>query len=471
MKLNVTLRLKLSNTPGSLAGVLGKIAEQEGTLGAIDLVNVSRKFTIREVMVGIADREHLERVLSSLGDMPGVEVLQVTDRVFLKHQGGKIEVTAKRQLAGIEDLALIYTPGVARVAEAIAQNRDLAYQFTMKSNTIAIVTDGTAVLGLGDIGPEAGLPVMEGKAVLFKKFADINAVPLCLGVHSVEEIVATVVACAPAFGGINLEDIAAPKCFEIEDQLKKCLDIPVFHDDQHGTAIVALAGLTNALKVVGKELEKVKIVLSGAGAAGTAIAKLLLRSGARDVVVCDRGGVISSERKDLKGHKKWLADHTNFKNITGSLKEALVGADVFIGVSAPNLLEREDVLHMARSPIVFALANPEPEILPDKIYDLVGVVATGRSDYPNQINNVLAFPGVFKGALESCARLINEEMCLAASQALASVVNEDELSEEYIIPSIFQENLSQVVAQAVSKASRQTGACKISDENSVFFNL
>lgn len=460
MSLNVTIRLKLLNQPGTLAKVLAVIAEEGGNLGSIDLVSAASDYVIRELMVWFYDRENLAGLINALEEIAGVRVVQVADRVFTKHLGGKIEIKAKREIQGREDLALVYTPGVARVSQAIAGDPEMAYRLTMKGNSVAIVTDGTAVLGLGNIGPQAALPVMEGKALLFKKFAGIDALPLCLDVHSPKEIIDTVVACAPAFGGINLEDIAAPQCFAVEEELSRRLDIPVFHDDQHGTAVVTVAGLLNALRVVDKRIDKVKIVVSGAGAAGVAIAKMLLSTGARDIVVCDRKGAIGRDDMPNIDSKKWLALHTNERCVRGGLREVIEGADVIIGVSGPGLLHREDVLRMAEKPVIFALANPEPEIDPIEILDIAGVIATGRSDFPNQINNVLAFPGIFRGALDCHARMINDEMCLAAAHVLADMVAPGQLSPEYIIPSVFNEDVCPAVARAVRQAAQSTGVSR-----------
>ncbi len=460
MSLNVIIRLRLSNRPGTLARVLAAIAEEGGSLGSIDLVSASSTHIVRELMVRLNNRDHIGDLVKVLDGLPGVEVIRVKDRVFLKHLGGKIEIKAKRDIQNREDLSLVYTPGVAKVSEVIAQEPELAYRLTMKGNSVAIVTDGSAVLGLGNIGPEGALPVMEGKVVLFKKFAGIDAIPLCLSVKEPEQIISAVVAAAPSFGGINLEDIAAPKCFEVEERLTQMLDIPVFHDDQHGTAIVVLAGLLNALKVVDKELPNVKIVISGAGAAGVAITKILISAGAQDIIVCDSKGAIARDRLPGKPYKKWLAENTNVNCRHGRVKEVIAGADVFIGVSGPGLLDREDIVKMAAKPVIFALANPEPEVNPEEIYDVAGVIATGRSDFPNQINNVLAFPGVFRGALDCHARTINDEMCLAAAKALGEIISPDQLSAENIIPSVFNESVSPAVARAVSEAAKRTGVSR-----------
>jgi len=389
--------------------------------------------------------------------VPGVAIGKVSDRTFLMHLGGKIEMRSKHPIRNRDDLSMIYTPGVARVCLAIAKNKEDARRLTSKRNSIAVVTDGSAVLGLGNIGPEAALPVMEGKAALFKRFGDIDAWPLCLDTQDVDEIVAVVKAVAPGFAGINLEDISAPRCFEVEARLREQLDIPVFHDDQHGTAIVVLAALYNALRVVDKQIADVKIVMSGAGAAGTAIIKLLLAAGAHHVVVADINGVVHRGRPGLEGELAWLADHTNELNVTGSLTDAVVGADVFIGVSAPNLLTGEDIAHMADRAVVFALANPEPEVDPQEAMRYAAVVATGRSDFPNQINNVLAFPGVFRGLIDARSSEINTAMLLAAAQALAAVVSDDQLNPAYITPSVFNPDVTAAVSAAVSAAVRETG--------------
>ncbi|MZP30331.1 NAD-dependent malic enzyme [Heliobacterium undosum] len=457
---NVLLRLKLENQPGMLAQVLSIIAAHEGHPGSIDLVSASTTHVIRELMVRLHDSRAFERLLAELRETPGVQVIRVADRVFLRHVGGKIEVRSRCPVANREDLSLIYTPGVGAISELIAREPDMAFPLTMKGNAIAIVTDGSAVLGLGDLGPAAALPVMEGKAVLFKRFAGINAVPICLDVHEPQAIIDAVRAIAPAFGGINLEDIAAPKCFEIEQRLSEILDIPVFHDDQHGTAIVTLAGLLNALKVVGKELAQARIVIAGAGAAGMAITAMLLKAGATDLIVCDRKGAISRDEGPSQPSKRWIAEHTNAGCVKGPLKKVVAGADVFIGVSGPGVLDRADVETMAARPVIFALANPEPEIEPETVHDIAGVIATGRSDYPNQINNALAFPGIFRGALDCHARTISDEMSLAAAYALAGLVPEEELSAEHIIPSIFHEEVASVVARAVVEVARRTGVAR-----------
>jgi len=379
--------------------------------------------------------------------------------VFRAHEGGKLGVHATQPLRGAEDLALLYTPGVAEVSLAIAADPALSTRYTARGNTVAVISDGTAVLGLGDIGPLGAMPVMEGKAVLFKHFAGIDAVPVVMETGTVDELVEAIARIAPSYGGINLEDISAPRCFDIEEQLKERLDIPVFHDDQHGTAIVVLAGLLNGARVLGRALPDLKVVVSGAGAAGVAVTRLLQRAGVRDIVVCDSRGIISPDRRDLTGHKARLAASTNPRAVHGRLGAALEGADVFVGVSGGQVPE-EEVASMAPGAMVFALANPTPEIMPEDIQDCARIIATGRSDYPNQINNVLCFPGIFRGALDCRATCINEEMKLAAAQAIASVVSKHELSEDYIIPSVFNRKVAQVVAKAVAHAAHASGVAR-----------
>jgi malate dehydrogenase (oxaloacetate-decarboxylating) len=392
-----------------------------------------------------------------------VSVHKVSDRTFLLHLGGKIEMRSKVPLRTRDELSMAYTPGVARVSMAIAQNPDDVRRLTVKRNSVAVVTDGSAVLGLGNIGPYAALPVMEGKAALFKRFAGIDAWPICLDTQDTDEIVRTVQAIAPGWGGINLEDISAPRCFEVERRLRELLDIPVFHDDQHGTAIVVMAALTNALRVVGKELGSVRIAMAGAGAAGSAILRLLLAGGAKDVVVCDDRGAVYRGRPDLDGNKnlRWLAENTNAQGYTGGLAGAVRDADVFIGVSAPHILTGADIATMRPDGIVFALANPEPEVDPDEAREYAAVIATGRSDYPNQINNVLAFPGVFRGLLDAQSRTITDDMLVAAARALADVVTADELGPNYIIPSVFHPDVAAAVAAAVRGAAGQAGSASL----------
>jgi malate dehydrogenase (oxaloacetate-decarboxylating) len=447
----------LADHPGTFAGLAAAVGEAGASLGAIDLVRVERGTKIRDVTFLANDTEHLENVLAAARLVSGVDVLHVSDRTFLTHLGGKIEVVARVPLKTRDDLSMIYTPGVARVSRAIADDRLNVWALTMKQDMVAVVTDGSAVLGLGDIGPEAALPVMEGKAMLFKEFGGVNAFPLCLATKDVDEIVATVKAIAPGFGGINLEDISAPRCFEIERRLREDLNIPVFHDDQHGTAIVVLAALINALRVVGKELGDVKIVTTGCGAAGTAVTKILLDAGAQTIVGCDEGGALYRGRSGLAGAKRDYAELTNPNDERGTADDVLAGADVFIGLSVPGAITRAGVERMAPDAIVFALANPRGEVEPEEIADRAAVIATGRSDYPNQINNVLAFPGVFRGALDVRARRITPEMELAAAHAIASAIRPEELSADYIVPSVFARHVAPAVAKSVAAASIASG--------------
>jgi malate dehydrogenase (oxaloacetate-decarboxylating) len=457
---SATIRVRLENRPGAFAALAAAIAEAEGLLGAIDLVRVERDHKVRDVTVLAADAAHLERILDAVRKVEGIEVEHVSDRTFLMHLAGKLEVLPRAPLKTRDDLSMAYTPGVARVSRAIADDPAKVWSLTVKQNTVAVVSDGTAVLGLGDIGPEAALPVMEGKAVLFKEFGNVDAWPVCLATTDVDEIVRTVVAIAPVFGGINLEDIAAPRCFEVERRLREQLDIPVFHDDQHGTAIVTLAAFINALQVTGKRPEEVRVVFTGVGAAGTAVAKALLAAGVQEIVGCDREGSLYRGRPGLTPAKAEYAALTNPHNFNGSADEALEGADVYIGLSAPGAVSVEAVRRMAESAIVFAMANPTPEVMPEEIDDVAAVIATGRSDYPNQINNVLAFPGVFRGALDVRAREIKAEMELAAAEALAAVIPSDEVSADYIVPSVFDRRVAPAVAKAVAEAAEHSGVAR-----------
>ncbi|HEU0304846.1 MAG TPA: NAD-dependent malic enzyme [Gaiellaceae bacterium] len=457
---SATIRLALENRPGSFAEVAAAIADQGGLLDAIDLVRVEHGRKVRDVTVLAADADHIERIVRAVRRLDGVEVEHVSDRTFLLHLGGKLEVRAKSPIKTRDDLSMAYTPGVARICRAIAEEPSKVWNLTIKQHAVAVVTDGTAVLGLGDIGPEAALPVMEGKAILFKEFGGVDAWPICLATKDVDEIVACVTAIAPVFGGINLEDISAPRCFEIEERLRATLDIPVFHDDQHGTAVVVLAALVNALKVVGKRLDEISVVVTGVGAAGVATTKMLLAAGVPDVVGCDRGGAIWAGRPGLDGYKADYAAITNPRGIRGSADEALAGADVFIGLSAPGVVSPDGVRSMAQGAIVFAMANPTPEVLPEAIEDAAAVIGTGRSDYPNQINNVLAFPGIMRGALDARATTINEEMKLAAAHAIASAIPEGQLEPDYVIPSVFDRNVTPLVAEAVARAARDSGVAR-----------
>jgi malate dehydrogenase (oxaloacetate-decarboxylating) len=457
---SITMRVRLPQRPGAFAQVAAAIGDTGAILGAIDLVRVDRGTKLRDITVSCIDAAHGGRIVEAVRSLDGIEVESVLDRTFQMHQGGKIEVNASVPVKTRDDLSMAYTPGVARVCTAIHDDPGLAWSLTVKGNTVAVVSDGTAVLGLGDIGPEAAMPVMEGKALLFKEFAGVDAFPLCIDTTDVDAIVAFVKAAAPTFGGINLEDIAAPRCFEIERRLRAELDIPVFHDDQHGTAIVTLAALLNALRVVEKRPEDVKVVVCGAGAAGMACTKILLAQGAQRVVVCDRDGALYDGMPGLDEARADLAARTNPDRERGSANDVLAGADVFLGLSGPGAVSPAAVRTMAPRAVVFAMANPTPEVMPEAIHDDVAIMATGRSDYPNQINNVLAFPGVFRGALDVRARTINEEMKLAAAQAIASVIPDDELDPEYIIPSAFNRDVAPAVAKRVAEAAVRTGVAR-----------
>ncbi len=449
----ITMRLYLDIDDHSALGrVTTSVGNHGGAVTAVDFVDTSRGHQTVDVTVNATDGDHASQVTDAVDELDGVQVHRVSDRTFLLHLRGKLEVNPTVPLKTRDDMSMAYTPGVARVCRALADNPADASSLTIKGNTVAIVTDGSAVLGLGDIGPTAALPVMEGKAALFKAFAGVDAWPVCLDTTDPDEIVSIVQAMAPVYGGINLEDIAAPRCFEIEERLRESLDIPVFHDDQHGTAIVVLAALTNALRLVDKQMADVRIALVGAGAAGVAITKLLQRVEVGDVVVCDRDGIIHDRQQQQDSSKQWLAEHTNREGRTGTLLDALDGADVFIGVSGPDLFEASELVRMNDDAIVFALANPDPEVDPTGALEHAAVVATGRSDYPNQINNVLAFPGIFRGALDARARNITEDMKVAAAKAIADVVGADELHPSYIIPSVFNTDVAPAVADAV-KAS------------------
>ncbi len=454
---SATLRVHLDDRPGAFAEVAKAIGDAGGSLDAIDLVRVEQHKKIRDITVDAMNAEHIQTIVEAVRAVPGVEVERVSDRTFLLHLGGKIEIAPRVPLKTRDDLSMAYTPGVARICEAIAADPASVWNLTIKSHTVAVVTDGTAVLGLGDIGPEAALPVMEGKALLFKEFAGVDAFPVALGTTDVDEIVRTVVAIAPVFGGINLEDIASPRCFEIERRLRDALDIPVFHDDQHGTAVVVYAALVNALRLVGKRPEDVRVVMTGVGAAGVAVTKILLAAGVSNVVGCDRSGAIFRGRPGLDAVKAEYAELTNAGGFQGSADEALAGADVYIGLSAPGAVSLEGVATMADDAIVFAMANPTPEVSPEDVPENVAVVATGRSDYPNQINNVLAFPGIFRGALDVRADDVTETMKLAAGRAIASVVKDDELSAEYIVPSVFNRDVVPAVSVAVARAAEEAG--------------
>ncbi|MEX0592988.1 MAG: NAD-dependent malic enzyme [Nitriliruptoraceae bacterium] len=456
---SITLRLRLTaDDPATIGRITTAIGNAGGAVVALDFVDTSGAEVVVDVTVNAGDSAHAESITEAVDAVEHVEVHRVSDRTFLLHLHGKLEVRATVPLRTRDDLSMAYTPGVARVCRAIAEEPDDARRLTIKGNTVAIVTDGTAVLGLGDIGPEAAMPVMEGKAVLFKHFAGVDAWPVCLATKDVDEIVRAVEMIAPTYGGINLEDIAAPKCFEIEERLRASLDIPVFHDDQHGTAIVVLAALRNALRLVGKDMANIAVAMAGAGAAGVAIAKLLESEGVGEMVVTDRSGILHAGRSGLDASKQWLVDHTNSRGCSGTIGDALAGADVFIGVSGPGIIGAGELANMADNAIVFALANPDPEVDPAVAREYAAVVATGRSDYPNQINNVLAFPGVFRGALDARARHITEPMKIAAAHAIADVVSEDELRADYIVPSVFNEKVVTAVAAAVQTEAERTGS-------------
>ena len=447
---SITMRLHTAPDHGVVGTVATTVASGGGVVTAIDVAESRHDRLVVDVTCSAADQTHSEELVAAVEGIEGVTVYKVSDRTFLLHLGGKIRVESKVPLRTRDDLSMAYTPGVGRVSMAIHKNPEDVRRLTIKGNSVAVVTDGSAVLGLGNIGPGAALPVMEGKAALFKRFADIDAWPICLASQDTDEIVRAVEMIAPGFGGINLEDIAAPRCFEIERRLRESLDIPVFHDDQHGTAIVVLAALTNALRVVKKQLPDVRVVVAGAGAAGTAIVTLLLAAGARDVVVVDRDGALAGTDETLPPAHAELADATNPRGVTGSLQEVLVGADVFVGVSAPGILEPEWIADMAEGAVVFALANPDPEVDPAAAAKYAAVVASGRSDYPNQINNVLAFPGVFRGLLDARAENVTVDMLLRAADALAKVVSDEELHPSFIIPSVFHPDVAKRVASAIS---------------------
>jgi malate dehydrogenase (oxaloacetate-decarboxylating) len=455
----ITVRLEYTHAPGWIAKISGVIGACDANIGAMDLVDVRAGRTTRDVSIECRSEEHAEQVVAKLRELEGVEVRGVSDNTFLMHLGGKLEIASRVQLKTRNDLSMAYTPGVARVCTAIEHDPALSFNLTIRKNCIAVVSNGTAVLGLGDIGPAAAMPVMEGKAILFKEFAGVDAFPICIDAHDPDRVIEICRALAPTFGGINLEDIKAPECFRIEQTLEEELDIPVFHDDQHGTAVVVLAAVINALKLTDRDPGSMRVVCAGAGAAGVACTKILLDFGIGEVVACDRRGAIHEGREDFADNpaKAWLAEHTNRDRRGGTLHEVLAGADMLLGLSGPGLVTREDVLTMNASPMVFALSNPTPEILPEEIEDIAGVTATGRSDYPNQINNVLAFPGIFRGALDARASRINEAMKIAAATAIAECIPAEELSADYIIPSVFNRRVGKRVARAVARAARKTG--------------
>ncbi len=466
---SLTIRVEIDHRPGMLGRVASAIGEVDATIGAVDLVSVDDTHTIRDITVDAADQSEWERITAAIDGIDGARVIDTTDRTFLLHMGGKIEQRNKQPLRTRDDLSMAYTPGVARVCTAIHEDPDKAFQYTIKRNTVAVVSDGTAVLGLGDIGPRAAMPVMEGKAMLFKEFAGVDAFPICLDTKDPDEIVAAVRAIAPGFGGINLEDISAPRCFEIEDRLKAELDIPVFHDDQHGTAVVVLAALLNAAKLTGRRLEDVRALVVGLGAAGVAVTRILLEAGVREIVGCDSRGALHVERADYRDGsmnpvKRWFSESTNPENRTGGPAEMVEGADLFIGLSGARVMPPEALGRMNRDAMIFAMANPNPEVSPEEAAPYARIVATGRSDYPNQINNVLCFPGVFRGALDARAPDITEEMKMAAAQAIAGIVGDEELREDNIIPSVFNRDVADAVAEAVEREARESGAAEAGNE-------
>ena len=457
---SATLEVELVHEPGTMGRLCTAIGDVGGNIRSLRGFSVTGNALHEEVVVDASSEAHIQEICDAVNGLDGIKVISAVDRTFQLHEGGKLETVSRIELRNNDDLSMAYTPGVARVCMAIHENEALSHELTIRKNTVAIVSDGTAVLGLGDIGPAAAMPVMEGKALLFKEFAGVDAFPICLDVREPQEIIETVIRLAPTFGGINLEDIAAPGAFEVEEALREALDIPVFHDDQHGTAVVALAALENALRITGKDMNNLRCVILGAGAAGVACAKILLGRGVGDVVVCDRMGTIHKGRSDLNSAKQWLAENTNLDAITGTVSKAMIGSDVFMGLSGPGLVTRDDVIAMADKPIVFAMANPDPEILPEAISDIAAVVATGRSDYPNQINNVLAFPGIFRGAFDAHAVDITENMKIAAAGAIAAAVSSDDLAPNLIIPTAFDRSVVPAVSAAVSAAAISDGVTR-----------
>ena len=468
---SLTVRVRIDHRPGMLGRVATAIGEAGGTIGTIDLVDLTEGRTVRDITVDAGDEAHEHGIVEALRGVAGAEVVDWTDRTLGMHVGGKLEVRSKYPLRSADDLSRAYTPGVARVCEAIAADPEKAFQFTIKRNTVAVVSDGSAVLGLGDIGPFAAMPVMEGKAMLFKEFAGVDAFPICLDTKVPEEIVAAVEAIAPGFGGVNLEDISAPRCFEVEERLVASLDIPVFHDDQHGTAVVTLAALLNACRLTGRNIHDVRVLILGVGAAGVAVAHILRTAGVRDIVGCDSRGALHPGRADyesLSPQKRWLADENNAERRAGAPADVIEGMDLFVGLSGPRALPAEALARMAPDAMVFAMANPNPEVTPEEAAPYVRLMATGRSDYPNQINNVLAFPGIFRGALDVRAPQITEDMKVAAARAIADTVPDNELREDYIIPSVFNRDVAAAVADAVADEARSSGMAA-PDQNTIGF--
>lgn len=458
---STTIRIEIDNKVGMFARLATALSYAGGDLGSIDIVRVEKGKIIRDVTFNARDEKHEKTIVASIKSIVGVRILRVMDRTFSAHEGGKIEIHNKVPIRDSNDLSQVYTPGVARVCMDIDENKEHLFRYTIKCNSVAVVTDGTAVLGLGNIGPEAAMPVMEGKAMIFKEFANIDAFPIALNTKDVNEIVNTVKNISIPFGGINLEDISAPRCFEVENRLRRELDIPVIHDDQHGTAVVVLAALINISRLLKRNIKKFRIVVSGAGAAGSATSKFLSAYGIKDITVCDKHGTIYPGRKQkMDAFKKTLAKLTNPRKIEGSISDAMQGADVFIGLSAPNIITADDIKKMSKNPIVLTLANPEPEIALEDAFPIVRILATGRSDYPNQINNMLSFPGIFRGLLDVRAKGVNEEIKFAAAKAIAHIIKDDELHEDYIIPSGFDRKVVSVVAHTVAEVARKTGLAR-----------
>ena len=458
---SLTMRLEVQNQVGMIGKITSAIGEGGGNIGAIDLVEVTRDKVIRDITFSVWDDASGRAILKALRNLEGVRVISFSDPVFLTHLGGKIEMRSRIPLKTRRDLSFAYTPGVGRVSMHIYREPEALWNLTAKRNFVAVITDGTAVLGLGDIGPGASMPVMEGKSLLFKEFAGVDSWPIAIGTTDPDEFVETVKLISTGFGGINLEDISAPRCFYIEDRLKEELDIPVFHDDQHGTSVVVMAAVLNAMKIVQKNLDELKVVITGVGAAGVACAKILLSHGVKDLIGCDRSGIVYRGRtENMNFMKEWFAEHTNIDNVQGTVSDALEGADLFLGLSSPGVITVDDIKKMNSDAIVFAMANPDPEIMPDQVAPYVRIVATGRSDFPNQINNVLCFPGIFRGALDVEATDINEEMKMAAARAIAGTISKRELHEDYIVPSVFNRNVAPAVAKAVAKAARDTGVAR-----------
>ncbi|MDQ0114890.1 NAD-dependent malic enzyme [Paenibacillus harenae] len=457
---SVILRLEMNTNEVHFGQVASSIFEAGGDIVAIDVIQTSQNSTVRDITITVTDTVDIGIITEAVKSLNGVRLVNISDRTFLLHLGGKIETKLKAPIQNRDDLSRVYTPDVARVCLAIHEEQRKAFTLTIKRNTVAVISDGSAVLGLGNIGPYAAMPVMEGKSMLFKQLADVDSFPICLNTQDTEQIIATIKAIAPGFGGINLEDISSPRCFEIEERLREELDIPVFHDDQHGTAVVLYAALINALKIVNKPIHEIKVVVCGIGAAGVACSKILLSAGVTNLIGVDRHGALIAGTAYDNAMWQWYAENTNPNREEGSLRDVIQGADVFIGLSAGGLLRREDVMTMADNPIVFAMANPTPEIRPEEVEDIVGVMATGRSDYPNQINNVLCFPGIFRGALDCRASTINEEMKLAASEAIASAISDEERSRHYIIPSVFNQAVVKAIRDLVIKAAIRTGVAR-----------